>query len=39
MMAMLPNATFEWFEDSGHVVQNDEPERYNEVALKFFFGV
>ena len=39
MMALLPNATFEWFEDSGHVVQNDEPEHYNEVALKFFFDV
>ncbi|MFP5464473.1 MAG: alpha/beta fold hydrolase [Gammaproteobacteria bacterium] len=35
---LLPNATFEWFEDSGHVCQNDEPDRYNEVALKFFFA-
>lgn len=35
--SMLPNATFEWFEESGHVVQNDESERYNQVALKFFF--
>jgi len=37
--AMLPNATFEWFEDSGHVCQNDEPAHYNQVALRFLFGV
>ncbi len=36
---LLPNASFEWFEDSGHVVQNDEPENFNRVALKFFFDV
>lgn len=36
--ALLPNATFEWFEDSGHVVQNDEPEHFNEVAVRFLFG-
>ena len=39
LQGMLPNATFEWFEDSGHVVQNDEPEHFNAVALKFFFDV
>lgn len=39
VQALLPNASFEWFEDSGHVCQNDEPERYNEVALRFLFGV
>lgn len=38
LQGMLPNATFEWFEDSGHVVQNDEPERFNAVATRFFFG-
>jgi pimeloyl-ACP methyl ester carboxylesterase len=37
--AMLPNATFEWFEDAGHVCQNDEPAHYNQVALRFLFGV
>ena len=37
LMQLLPNATFEWFEDSGHVCQNDEPERYNAVASRFFF--
>ena len=35
---MLPNVEFISFEDSGHVLQNDEPERYNEVALEFFFN-
>ncbi len=35
---LLPNASFEWFEDSGHVVQNDEPEHFNQVATNFFFG-
>lgn len=36
---LLPNTSFEWFEDSGHVVQNDEPEHFNKVALKFFFDI
>jgi pimeloyl-ACP methyl ester carboxylesterase len=36
---MLPNATFEWFEDAGHVCQNDEPAHYNQGALRFLFGV
>jgi len=36
---MLPNVEFISFDDSGHVVQNDEPERYNELALEFFFNV
>jgi 2-hydroxy-6-oxonona-2,4-dienedioate hydrolase len=35
----LPNARFIRFKDSGHVVQNDEPERFNSVALEFFFNV
>jgi pimeloyl-ACP methyl ester carboxylesterase len=39
LQKLLPNATFEWFEDSGHVSQNDEPEHYNQVVSKFFFGV
>lgn len=39
MQAMLPNAKFEWFEESGHLVQNDEPDRFNQVALKFLFDV
>ncbi len=39
LQGVLPNATFEWFEDAGHVCQNDEPEHYNQVALKFLFGV
>jgi len=32
-------ATFEWYEDAGHVCQNDEPAHYNQVALRFLFGV
>lgn len=39
MQAMLPNAKFVWFEESGHLVQNDEPERFNKVALEFLFDV
>jgi len=39
LVLRLPNASFEWFEDAGHVVQNDEPEHFNRVALKFFFGI
>lgn len=39
LQAVLPNASFEWFEDAGHVCQNDEPEHYNQVALRFLFGV
>ncbi len=39
LQTLLPNASFEWFEDSGHVVQNDEPDHFNRVALKFFFDV
>ncbi len=39
MQTMLPNATFEFFKESGHLVQNDEPEHFNRVAVKFFFGV
>jgi len=39
LQKMVPNAEFVFFEDSGHVVQNDEPERYNEAALEFFFNV
>ncbi len=39
LQKLLPNATFEWFEDAGHQVQNDEADHFNEVAVKFFFGI
>jgi pimeloyl-ACP methyl ester carboxylesterase len=32
----LPNVTFEMLERSGHQAQNDESERFNEIALRFF---
>lgn len=38
LQQLLPNAEFVFFEDSGHVVQHDEPERFNELAIRFFFG-
>jgi pimeloyl-ACP methyl ester carboxylesterase len=37
LQQLLPNTRFVIFEDSGHVVQNDEPERFNELAVRFFF--
>ncbi len=36
---MLPNATFEYLEEAGHLVQNDDPESFNQTALKFLFDV
>lgn len=33
---MLPNAVFEMFENSGHQAQNDECDRFNETAIRFF---
>ena len=35
---LLPDVEIDVFEDSGHVVQNDEPERFNQAAIEFFFG-
>jgi 2-hydroxy-6-oxonona-2,4-dienedioate hydrolase len=32
---MLPNMTFEMFEESGHQAQNDESDRFNETAINF----
>ena len=37
LQKMLPNSDFQWFENSGHVVQNDEPARFTETALEFLF--
>ena len=39
LQKLLSNSDFVWFENAGHVVQNDEPERFNEIALEFLFGV
>lgn len=35
---MLPNVSFEMLENSGHQAQNDESDRFNEIALNFFSG-
>jgi pimeloyl-ACP methyl ester carboxylesterase len=35
--AALPNLTeFHIVDGSGHQVQNDQPEKFNEIALRFF---
>ena len=36
LRTMLPNVTFEMLENSGHQAQNDESDRFNEIALAFF---
>lgn len=36
LAALLPNMTFEMLPNSGHQAQNDESERFNEIALGFF---
>lgn len=33
---MLPNVTFEMLQNSGHQAQNDESDRFNDIALSFF---
>jgi pimeloyl-ACP methyl ester carboxylesterase len=33
---MLPNVTFEMLENSGHQAQNDESDRFNDIARAFF---
>lgn len=33
---MLPNVSFEMLPNSGHQAQNDESDRFNEIALAFF---
>jgi 2-hydroxy-6-oxonona-2,4-dienedioate hydrolase len=38
LQALLPNVTFEMLENSGHQAQNDESDRFNEIALRFFAG-
>lgn len=38
LQKMLPNATFEMLANSGHQAQNDEVDRFNEIALTFFSG-
>ena len=37
LKAALPNLTeFHLVEGSGHQVQNDQPEKFNEIAVRFF---
>ena len=36
LKTMLPNISFEMLENSGHQAQNDESDRFNEIARKFF---
>lgn len=38
LKALLPNVTFEMFEDSGHQAQNDECDRFNATAIRFLGG-
>ena len=39
LKAALPNLTeFHLVEGSGHQVQNDQPEKFNEIAVRFFGG-
>lgn len=37
--SLLPNATFELFEDSGHCLTLEEPERFNQVIAAFVASV
>lgn len=38
LQALLPNVIFEVLEESGHQAQNDEADRFNDMALSFFAG-
>jgi pimeloyl-ACP methyl ester carboxylesterase len=38
LRALLPNVGFTMLPNSGHQAQNDESERFNEIALAFFRG-
>ena len=39
LKAALPNLTeFHLVEGSGHQVQNDQPEKFNEIAVRFLSG-
>ena len=38
LQEMLPNVSFEMLENSGHQAQNDESDKFNEIALDFFAG-
>lgn len=35
---LLPNVSFDMLENSGHQAQNDESDRFNEIAVAFFRG-
>jgi pimeloyl-ACP methyl ester carboxylesterase len=36
LKAKLPNITFEMLQNSGHQAQNDESDKFNEIAIRFF---
>ena len=38
LRALLPNASFEMLPNSGHQAQNDESDKFNAIALRFFRG-
>jgi pimeloyl-ACP methyl ester carboxylesterase len=38
LRALLPNVGFEMLPNSGHQAQNDESDKFNEIALAFFRG-
>ena len=39
LQTLLPNVTFEVMENSGHQAQNDESDRFNEIAIRFLSKV
>ena len=38
LRALLPNVGFDMLPNSGHQAQNDESDKFNEIALAFFSG-
>jgi pimeloyl-ACP methyl ester carboxylesterase len=38
LRALLPNVSFDMLPNSGHQAQNDESDKFNEIALAFFRG-
>lgn len=38
LRALLPNVSFDMLPNSGHQAQNDESDKFNEIALSFFRG-
>jgi len=38
LRALLPNVSFDMLPNSGHQAQNDESDKFNDIALAFFRG-